>query len=80
MPVAFLRGSAWIEIFTIIDTSAYQNVAFLRGNAWIEIFSRSCTIRNLASHSCEGMRGLKSDLHALILSKLGRILARECVD
>ena len=58
--VAFLRGSAWIEIF--FSSAKFQSifVAFLRGSAWIEITNNMYDdVFGKKSHSCEGVRGLK---------------------
>ena len=57
--VAFLRGSAWIEITHPVNTAKTVSVAFLRGSAWIEMRIRGVLDSVKRSHSCEGVRGLK---------------------
>ena len=57
--VAFLRGSAWIEILVQGEPVEMPIVAFLRGSAWIEISAADEKSMFPRSHSCEGVRGLK---------------------
>ena len=45
--VAFLRGSAWIEIFQAEEYTIEEIVAFLRGSAWIEIQPNICLLKRL---------------------------------